>query len=155
MQRITKPELFKERLKEARENKGLLIKQLAAESKIDLSTVKLYSSGARVPGIGNLNKLAAALDVSPEWLTGETIFKTPIEERFSKFHSPKEEAATKAMNLIFQAIEELAAVKGYNLGIDPDKEVDGGLGYDGTGIAKHLAAVFEHELEKQCEIYLK
>lgn len=143
MQRITKPELFKERLKEARENKGLLIKQLAAESNIDLSTVKLYSSGARVPGIGNLNKLAAALDVSPEWLTGETNFMTKREAMFSRFHTPETKAGSDAMNLIFQAIEQLSSVHGYD------------LNGERKDTALWLAAEFEHELEKQCEIYLK
>lgn len=155
MQRIADPLVFKERLKEARNDKDWLLKELASEAHIDLSTLKLYSSGIRVPGTDNLKKLATALNVSPEWLAGKSIFKTRSEERFARFNTPENAAASKSIKLIYQAIEELAAVHGYDLGIDPDIEVDGGLGYDGKGIALWLAAKFEHELENQCGIHLK
>ena len=152
MKRIKDSEVFIERFREAR--KDMTLECIAIETGISRGMIRHYSAGVKLPGDNHLTKIAKVLKVSPEWLAGDTIFKTPIEERFSKFHSPKEQAAAKAINLVYQAIEELAVVKGYNLGADPDIEIDGGLGYDGKGIAMHLAAIFENELEKQCDKHL-
>ena len=152
MKRIKDSELFIERFREAR--KDMTLECIAIETGISRGMIRHYSAGVKLPGDNHLTKIAKVLKVSPEWLAGETIFKTPIEESVSKFNTPDRKAGAAAINLIYQAIEQLAAVHGYDLGMVPDVEIDGGLGYDGKGIAMHLAAIFENELEKQCDKHL-
>ena len=155
MRRVEDIYTFKKRFKEARGD--TILYTIAKNSGISEKVIRQYAAPScdKTPGIGNLKKLAAVLGVSPEWLAGETPYKTRMEEGFARFKNPETIAGGKAIRLIYQAIEELAAVHGYDLGIDPDVEVDGGLGYDGKGIALHLAALFERELENQCDLHLK
>ena len=56
---------------------------------------------------------------------------------------------TVETRLIYQAIEELAKVHGYDLNTNIEDD------YDGKGIALWLASEFEHELENQCDLHLK
>lgn len=153
MKRIEDIDMFRNRFQDARGKMTLI--NVAERSGISERMVRHYSAGTKTPGTGHLKKLAAVLDVSPEWLAGESIFKTRMEERFARFKLPEDVAASKSIGLIYQAIEELAEVHGYDLGFQPEIEVDGGLGYDGRGVAMWLAAMFEHELEKQCSLHLK
>lgn len=149
MQRITDPERFKNRLTEARNDKGWLLKQLASEAHIDYSTVKLFSSGIRVPGPDNLKKLATALNVSPEWLSGKTPFKSSYDAWLACFNDPETKAFSETSRLIYQAIEILSPVYGYDLSNDTKKD------YNGCATARFMAAVFAKDLKKQCDLHLK
>lgn len=51
------------RLREARERRGLLIKELAALAGINHSAIGRFESGQRVPTAPNLGKLATALNL--------------------------------------------------------------------------------------------
>ena len=65
---------FGDRLKEARQKRGLSTKQLAETCGITAGGLAHHEAGRRdYPNAETLGKLAAALDVSIDWLvTGET-----------------------------------------------------------------------------------
>lgn len=70
-----------ERLKIAREKKGLTQRQLAALLKAAPSTVALYETGDRNPDPVMLTKLADVLECSVDYLLGRTDDPTPPEKK--------------------------------------------------------------------------
>jgi transcriptional regulator with XRE-family HTH domain len=76
-----------ERIRMARERRGLGVNKLAAAAGLSQGTVSRIerggrSTGARAPGVGEvtLKKIAAALNVRPEWLmTGEGPFEAEAD----------------------------------------------------------------------------
>jgi transcriptional regulator with XRE-family HTH domain len=65
-------DLFKERLKRARELRALSQTQLATDSGLPPSSVSHFEAGARKPSFDNLKRLAAALDVTTDYLLGRS-----------------------------------------------------------------------------------
>lgn len=65
-------DIFAERLKSARELRGLSQTQLAADSRLPASSVSHFEAGARKPSFDNLKRLAAALKVSTDYLLGRS-----------------------------------------------------------------------------------
>ncbi|WP_369726353.1 helix-turn-helix domain-containing protein [Bradyrhizobium sp. LLZ17] len=63
-------DIFRERLKAARELRGLSQSQLAAKADLPPSSVSHFESGARKPSFENLKRLSAALDVTTDYLLG-------------------------------------------------------------------------------------
>lgn len=63
-------DIFRERLKAARELRGLSQSQLAARADLPPSSVSHFKSGARKPSFENLKRLSAALDVTTDYLLG-------------------------------------------------------------------------------------
>lgn len=59
---------FPARLQSARESIGMSLQGLADASGTSLGSVKLWLAGRAEPKIGNVDKLAAALNVDPSWL---------------------------------------------------------------------------------------
>lgn len=62
--------LTQQRLEQAFHASGLTQAELARASGIDRGSISLYLSGRYRPKADKLLRLAAALDVSPQWLTG-------------------------------------------------------------------------------------
>jgi HTH-type transcriptional regulator, competence development regulator len=75
-----------ERLKEARKQKKLTQRELAAKLSISQSTVALYETGDRNPDPDTLNKLADFFNVSTDWLLGRT--NNPSKERTNDKNKP-------------------------------------------------------------------
>lgn len=65
-------DIFKERLKTARELRGLSQTQLAADTGLPPSSVSHFEGGARKPSFDNLKRLAAALNVTTDYLLGRS-----------------------------------------------------------------------------------
>lgn len=59
---------FPGRLAQARTTAGISMQSLADASKTSLGSIKLWLAGRAEPKIGNVEKLAAALNVDPSWL---------------------------------------------------------------------------------------
>lgn len=59
-----------DRLKELRQIKGITQAQLVEQSGIHQTTISLFESNAREPGLDNLVKLALALDTTTDYLCG-------------------------------------------------------------------------------------
>ena len=62
--------LFPTRLKQARESKGLLKKDLEIKSGVTKCSIIAYEKGIRLPSSFALVALADALDISTDWLLG-------------------------------------------------------------------------------------
>lgn len=65
-------DIFTERLRKARELRGMTQTQLAAESGLPPSSVSHFEAGARKPSFDNLKRLATALDVTTDYLLGRS-----------------------------------------------------------------------------------
>jgi transcriptional regulator with XRE-family HTH domain len=64
------PSAFPDRLRNAREKKGLSQAQLAERAGFQPSAISHFESGRRSPSFENLNKLADALGVTIDYLLG-------------------------------------------------------------------------------------
>jgi transcriptional regulator with XRE-family HTH domain len=65
-------EIFPERLKAARELRGLSQEQVAERSGLQPSAISHFETGSRKPSFDNLKRLADALRVSTDYLLGRT-----------------------------------------------------------------------------------
>ena len=74
MEKIT---TFSERLRQQLEEKNLTLAELGRLAKVDRSLMTKYTKGTAYPKIDTLRRLAAVLYVSPEWLEGFNVDKTP------------------------------------------------------------------------------
>ena len=63
-------EVFPNRLKKARELRGLSQAEVAARSGMQVSAVSHFETGGRKPSFDNLRRLAQALDVTTDYLIG-------------------------------------------------------------------------------------
>lgn len=61
---------FPQRLKEARDLRGLNHAQLAERSKIPASSISHFEAGSRKPSFDSLRRLANALEVTTDFLLG-------------------------------------------------------------------------------------
>jgi len=61
---------FAQRLKKAREKRGIGQQQLAEAAFLPPSSISHFESGSRKPSFDNLRRIAAALDVSTDFLLG-------------------------------------------------------------------------------------
>jgi len=65
-------DIFKERLRAARELRKLNQSELALKAKLPPSSIAHFESGSRKPSFDNLKRLASMLDVSTDYLLGRT-----------------------------------------------------------------------------------
>jgi transcriptional regulator with XRE-family HTH domain len=65
-------EIFRERLRAARELRGMNQSELANQAKLPASSIAHFEAGARKPSFDNLRRLAAALKVTTDYLLGRT-----------------------------------------------------------------------------------
>jgi transcriptional regulator with XRE-family HTH domain len=65
-------DVFQERLRAARELRGLNQTELAAKAKLPSSSIAHFEGGARKPSFDNLKRLASVLEVSTDYLLGRT-----------------------------------------------------------------------------------
>lgn len=63
-------EKFQERLKKAREARGLTQSQLASKSGLQAAAISHFETGQRSPSFDNLRKLSDALNMSVDYLLG-------------------------------------------------------------------------------------
>lgn len=63
--------VFSQRLKQARETKGISLKELRETVGVSQSTMSHYSSGGVLPPLDVACRIAEALDVTVDWLCGK------------------------------------------------------------------------------------
>jgi transcriptional regulator with XRE-family HTH domain len=69
----TKPsDIFPDRLRTARERRGLSQGQLAERAGLQASAVSHFETGGRKPSFDNLKRLADALNITTDYLLGRT-----------------------------------------------------------------------------------
>jgi transcriptional regulator with XRE-family HTH domain len=98
----TPPAAFTERLKAARELRGLSQAQLAERSGFQPSAISRFETGASKPSFDNLRRLAAALEVSTDFLlglvdepTGTAASTDPLYRDFEKLTSEQRDFARR------------------------------------------------------------
>ncbi|WP_411678724.1 helix-turn-helix domain-containing protein [Clostridium thailandense] len=74
--------MFKERLKELREAKGLTQSQLSKELNIGRASVSNYELGSRIPDIDILVRMSEYFDVTTDYLSGRSNFKQVMQEMY-------------------------------------------------------------------------
>lgn len=74
---------FSQRLKELRAERSLTQAELGSHLNYKPNTISNYETGANVPSLPNLIRLAEFFDVSLDYITGCTDIKTPISRIFS------------------------------------------------------------------------
>ncbi|MGE4296483.1 MAG: helix-turn-helix domain-containing protein [Desulfovibrionaceae bacterium] len=65
-------DIFKERLRTARDTRGLSQAELAAKTGLPPSSIAHFEGGKRKPSFDNLRKLSDALEVTTDYLLGRT-----------------------------------------------------------------------------------
>ena len=71
MEESTRPsEVFPERLRTAREKRGLSQGDLANRARFQASAISHFETGTRKPSFDNLRRLADALEVTTDYLLG-------------------------------------------------------------------------------------
>ncbi len=71
MPKSTRPsDVFPERLRTAREKRGLSQGDLAKRARFQASAISHFETGTRKPSFDNLRRLADALDVTTDYLLG-------------------------------------------------------------------------------------
>lgn len=72
-------DIFRKRLRAARELRALSQAQLAAKVGMPASSITVFEGGSRKPSIDNLRRLADGLEVSTDYLLGRIDDPTPSE----------------------------------------------------------------------------
>ena len=66
------PDIFKDRLRAAREMRKMSQSEVAAKAKLPASSIAHFEAGSRKPSFDNLRRLATALRVTTDYLLGRT-----------------------------------------------------------------------------------
>jgi len=66
------PNIFRDRVRAARDLRGLSQAQLAEKTGLQVSAISHFETGGRSPSFDNLRKLADALDVTTDYLIGRS-----------------------------------------------------------------------------------
>jgi transcriptional regulator with XRE-family HTH domain len=113
--------MFTERLKAARQRKGITQEKLSQLSGINPTLISKYEQGIALPGIDNLQKLVVALEISADYFllpqaTPKTVPKVKDPELYERYFAletldkQEREHALFLLNLIIaqKKIKELA-----------------------------------------------
>src|SRR5687767_14239683 len=90
--RVGTPSFVGERLKEAREARGLTCLTLAERLGVSRSSVSNYENEIQTPSPMVLQELAAALDVPQQFFTRRFPARIPSTQFFRSFHSATKRA---------------------------------------------------------------
>jgi len=101
------PEKFEERLRKARQDKGLSQADLAKKASLQPSAVSHFETGTRSPSFENLRRLADALGVSIDYLLGRQTDEEaagPVAQRlyrnFEKMTSDDQETIAEMAEML-------------------------------------------------------
>lgn len=106
MSRATsKKPLFFERLREARELRGLSQSDLAQRAGLQPSALSHFETGGRKPSFDNLRRLADALEVSTDFLLGRRDDPKAVGPGFDAVFRDLENATTEDRQFIRDLLE--------------------------------------------------
>jgi transcriptional regulator with XRE-family HTH domain len=104
-------DIFKKRLREAREMRGFTQAELAAKSGLPAASVSHFESGPRKPSFDNLKNLAEALKVTTDYLLGRS--DTPdASAPVGRIHRDLHKLTSKDLELTEQFVELLLKQRG-------------------------------------------
>jgi transcriptional regulator with XRE-family HTH domain len=105
-------DIFKERLRRARELRGLSQAQLAAKAGLPPASVSHFESGPRKPSFDNLKALAGALDVTTDYLLGRSDKPEASAETVGRLHRDLHKLTTQDLELAQEFVELLIKKRG-------------------------------------------
>jgi transcriptional regulator with XRE-family HTH domain len=105
-------EIFKERLKKARDLRGLSQAQLAAKAGLPPASVSHFESGPRKPSFDNLKALASALDVTTDYLLGRSDTPEASAETVGRLHRDLHKLTSQDLELAKEFVDLLIKKRG-------------------------------------------
>jgi len=95
-------EIFQKRFLQAKEQSGLRWIDIANRSGLDKASISQYKNGVHVPEPDALYRLAVALNVSMEWLTGADTSSVSVDdsELLNRYHQLNDLGKAEFMRLL-------------------------------------------------------
>lgn len=100
-------DIFKQRLKEARALRQLNQAELAAKAGLPPASVSHFESGPRKPSFDNLKALAAALDVTTDYLLGRSDTPETSAKTAGRLHRDLNKLSSADLELAQEFVELL------------------------------------------------
>ena len=100
-------DIFKERLKQARALRGLSQADLAAKAGLPPASVSHFESGPRKPSFDNLKAIAAALDVTTDYLLGRSDTPEASAETVGRLHRDLHKLSSQDFELAQEFVDLL------------------------------------------------
>lgn len=101
-------DIFPERLRTAREKRGLSQGELAARAGLQPSAISHFETGTRKPSFDNLRRLADALEATTDYLLGRVSELTGLATGAEKMHRHYDQLTTDDRAVADRMIEFLA-----------------------------------------------
>ena len=101
-------EIFRKRLKIAREKRNLTQNELGQKANLPPSSIAHFETGSRKPSLANLRRLAIALEVTTDYLLGRVDNFTLIEQEGDSIFRDIENLSTKDLEFAKQMLRALA-----------------------------------------------
>jgi transcriptional regulator with XRE-family HTH domain len=102
---------FSKRLNAARHMRGLSQSDLALKTGLQQVAISFFETGRRAPSLGNLKRLADALEVTTDYLMGRSDFAEVSTEMVSKSLGDDQNLSSKDMKFLRRVIEKLVRAK--------------------------------------------
>lgn len=99
-------DIFQERLRSARDLRGLSQTQLATDAGLPPSSVSHFESGSRKPSFDNLKRLASALNVTTDYLLGRSDVPD-ASGAVGRLHRDQHKLSSEDLKLTEQFVEML------------------------------------------------
>jgi transcriptional regulator with XRE-family HTH domain len=102
---------FSKRLNAARRMRGLSQSDLAAKTGLQQVAISFFETGRRSPSLGNLKRLADALEVTTDYLMGRSDFAEAPTEMVSRSLHDERKLSSKDVKFLRRLIESLLRAK--------------------------------------------
>lgn len=101
-------EIFAERLRQAREMRGLSQSELAEKAGLQTSAVSHFEVGRRAPSFDNLKRLAEALQVSIDFLSGRVADPAGVGKQAEQFFRDFSKLSSQDQEIIARLVGDYA-----------------------------------------------
>lgn len=91
---------FRERFIQAKEESGLKWVDIAKRSGLDKASISQYKNGVHIPEPDALYRLAIALNVSMEWLTGNETVTVTDQQILNRYHQLNDLGKAEFMRIL-------------------------------------------------------
>lgn len=101
-------DLFPERMRAAREHRGLSQGKLAERTRLQASAISHFETGTRKPSFDNLKRLADALNVTTDYLLGRTTEMDATSASADRLHRHYSGLTSEYQDMADRFVEMLA-----------------------------------------------
>jgi transcriptional regulator with XRE-family HTH domain len=102
---------FSKRLSAARHMRGLSQSDLASKAGLQQVAISFFETGRRSPSLGNLKRLADALEVTTDYLMGRSDFAEVPVEIVSKSSRDERKLSSRDVKFLRRIVENLLRAK--------------------------------------------